>query len=89
MAVMAKWYMLAKIKSFQKIFGRRKYNINCPGDIKFILGTDDIKKAFVKNMKLRGVGSDDQFGQVVLQLQGFTDGLEEIRETISGFSKLV
>ena len=44
---------------------------------------DDIKKAFVKNMKLRGVGSDDQFGQVVLQMQGFTDGLEEIRETIS------
>ena len=44
---------------------------------------DDIKKAFVKNMKLRGVGSDDQFGQVVLQMQGFADGLEEIRETIS------
>ena len=43
----------------------------------------DIKKAFVKNIKLRGVGSDDQFGQVVLQMQGFTDGLDEIRETIS------
>ena len=43
----------------------------------------DIKKAFVKNMKLRGVGSDDQFGQVVLQMQGFSDGLEEIRDTIS------
>jgi len=44
---------------------------------------DDIKKAFVKNMKLKGVGSDDQFGQVVLQMQGFSDGLEEIRDTIS------
>ena len=44
---------------------------------------NDIKKAFVKNIKLRGVGSDDQFGQVVLQMQGFTDGLDEIRETIS------
>ena len=43
----------------------------------------DIKKAFVKNVKLRGVGSDDQFGQVVMQLQGFADGLDEIRETIS------
>ncbi|MEC9095004.1 MAG: AAA family ATPase, partial [Planctomycetota bacterium] len=44
---------------------------------------NDIKKAFVKNIKMRGVGSDDQFGQVVLQMQGFSDGLEEIRETIS------
>ncbi|MBA63177.1 MAG: AAA family ATPase [Planctomycetaceae bacterium] len=44
---------------------------------------NDIKKAFVKNIKLRGVGSDDQFGQVVLQMQGFADGLDEIRDTIS------
>ncbi|HIN53305.1 MAG TPA: ATP-binding protein, partial [Planctomycetes bacterium] len=42
----------------------------------------DICKAFLQNVKMRGVGADDQAGQIILQLQGFSDGLDGIRQTI-------
>ena len=42
----------------------------------------DICKSYVQNVKLKGVGADDQAGQIILQLQGFTDGLESIRNTL-------
>jgi MoxR-like ATPase len=42
----------------------------------------DICKAFSQNVKMRGVGADDQAGQIILQLQGFSDGLDGIRQTI-------
>ena len=42
----------------------------------------DIKKAFQQNVKLRGVGSDDKVGQVVLQLSSFNDGLDSIRQAL-------
>jgi len=42
----------------------------------------DICKTFLQNVKMRGVGADDQAGQIILQLQGFSDGLDGIRQTI-------
>ena len=43
---------------------------------------NDIKRAFQQNVKLRGVGSDDKVGQVVLQLSSFNDGLDSIRQAL-------
>ena len=45
---------------------------------------DDIKKAFVQAVKLKGIGSDDQTAAVILQLQEFSTGLKDIKDTISG-----
>jgi hypothetical protein len=44
---------------------------------------EDIKYAYVQSVKLKGVGSDDKVGQVILQLGNFRDGLREIRETLA------
>jgi len=44
---------------------------------------DAIKKTFQQNVKLRGVGSDDRVGQVVLQLSSFSEGLESIRDAMA------
>jgi hypothetical protein len=43
----------------------------------------DIKKTFQLNVKLRGVGGDDKFGQVIVQMGAFSDGLDSIRDTMS------
>ena len=45
---------------------------------------DDIKKAFVQAVKLKGIGSDDQTAALLLQLQDFSSGLQDIKDTISG-----
>ena len=42
-----------------------------------------IKKTFAQNVKLRGVGSDDKVGQVVVQLSSFNEGLESIRDAMT------
>lgn len=44
---------------------------------------DDIRRTFAQNVKLKGVGSDDKFGQVVMQLGTFSDGLESIRRAMA------
>jgi hypothetical protein len=43
----------------------------------------DICRTFQQNVKLKGVGADDQFGQVLVQLREFSDGLHAIRETVA------
>jgi len=45
---------------------------------------EHIKYAFTQSVKLKGVGSDDKVGQVIMQLGNFRDGLKEIRETLAG-----
>jgi len=48
-----------------------------------------IKKTFVKNVKMRGIGDDDKVSQVILQLSAFGDGLDAIRDAMDdGISKL-
>ena len=48
-----------------------------------------IKKTFQRNIKMRGIGSDDKFGQAILQLSSFSDGLDSIRQAMSeGVTKL-
>ena len=50
----------------------------------------NIKRTFQQNIKLKGVGSDDKVGQVIVQLSSFSDGLLDIRETLSkGVDQLV
>ncbi|HIA18321.1 MAG TPA: AAA family ATPase, partial [Planctomycetaceae bacterium] len=50
---------------------------------------EKIKRTFQQNIKLKGVGSDDKVGQVIVQLSSFSDGLLDIRETLSkGVSQL-
>ncbi len=44
---------------------------------------DDICRAFKQNVKMKGVGSDDKFGQVLVQMGSFTDGLESIRRAMA------
>ncbi|MDP7276172.1 MAG: AAA family ATPase, partial [Planctomycetaceae bacterium] len=44
---------------------------------------EQIKKTFQQNVKLRGVGSDDRIGQVVVQLSSFSEGLESIRDAMT------
>ena len=44
---------------------------------------EDIKDAYTQSVKLKGVGSDDKVGQVILQLANFRDGLKDIRETLA------
>ena len=49
----------------------------------------NMKRTFQQNIKMKGVGSDDKVGQVILQLSSFSDGLLDIRETLSkGVSQL-
>jgi hypothetical protein len=42
-----------------------------------------IKRTFQQNVKMHGVSADDQFGQVLVQLRDFSDGLHAIREAMS------
>jgi len=44
---------------------------------------DDIKRTYRQNVKMRGIGSDDQTGQVIATLTTFADGLDEIRKTLA------
>jgi len=44
---------------------------------------DAIKYAFVENVRMAGVGTDDQAGQLLRQLASMRDGLESIRQVIS------
>jgi len=41
-----------------------------------------IKRAYTQNVKMKGLDADDQFGQVVLQMSNFSDGLDAIRKAV-------
>jgi hypothetical protein len=41
-----------------------------------------IQRTYSQNVKMQGVNADDQFGQVVVQLRDFSDGLHAIREAM-------
>lgn len=43
----------------------------------------NIKRTFEQNVKMRGIKADDQFGQVIVQLREFGDGLHAIREAMA------
>lgn len=43
----------------------------------------EIKKTFQKNLKLRGLGDNNQAAQVVAQMQSFSDGLDAIHAAIA------
>ncbi len=43
---------------------------------------EEIKKVFQKNQKMRGLGDGNQIGQVISQMNNFTDGLEAIKEVL-------
>ena len=48
----------------------------------------EIKRGFKRNNLLQGVGSDDKFGQAIVQLSAFNEKLEGIKDTIdTGMSK--
>jgi hypothetical protein len=50
---------------------------------------DDIRRTYRRNVQLRGLGEDDKFSQVVVQLGSFADGLDAIRQTLSaGMARL-
>lgn len=44
---------------------------------------EEIKKTYRRNVQLRGVGEDEKFGQLIVQLTSFSDGLDQIRQTLS------
>jgi len=44
----------------------------------------NIKKTFTRNVQLKGIGEDAQFGQVLLQLTNFAEGLDAIQEALAG-----
>jgi hypothetical protein len=43
---------------------------------------EEIKKVFQKNQKMRGIGDGNQIGQVISQMNSFTDGLEAIKDVL-------
>jgi hypothetical protein len=43
----------------------------------------EICRKFQENLRFRGVGADDKFGQVIAQMGVFSDGLASIREALS------
>ncbi|MCG8583305.1 MAG: DNA repair ATPase [Pirellulales bacterium] len=43
----------------------------------------DIKRTFQENMKMRGIDSDDELGQVIAQLRSFNDGLYAIQQAMT------
>ncbi|MBN1517058.1 DNA repair ATPase [Candidatus Sumerlaeota bacterium] len=45
---------------------------------------DDIKRIFCRNVEMAGIGDDQKFGQLVLQLQHFREGLQSIHEALAG-----
>jgi hypothetical protein len=44
---------------------------------------EHIKAAYSRNARLKGVSSDDRFGQAVVQLSAFGEGLDAIRRTMA------
>jgi DNA polymerase III delta prime subunit len=50
---------------------------------------EDIKRTFSRNLKRKGMGDDEAVGQVLLQLEGVSDGLDSIRKTMhAGVNKM-
>ena len=43
---------------------------------------EHIKRAYTQNIKMKGLDTGDQFGQVVLQMSNFSDGLDAIRRAV-------
>jgi hypothetical protein len=43
---------------------------------------EDIKRGYRQNVKMKGIGSDDQAAHVIAQLSGFNDQLEALRGTL-------
>ena len=43
---------------------------------------EEIKEKFAKNNELQGLGSDNEMGQLLLQLMKFSDGIEGIKEVL-------
>ena len=43
---------------------------------------EDIKRRFGRNVQLKGIGDDAKFGQLVVQLGSFSDGLDAIKKTL-------
>lgn len=44
---------------------------------------EDIKRTYKRNVMLGGAGADDKFGQVIGQLTVFSEGLADIRKTLT------
>jgi len=45
---------------------------------------EDIKRTYHRNVQLKGAGEDEKFGQMIVQLSSFSDGLESIKRVIDG-----
>jgi hypothetical protein len=43
---------------------------------------ENIKRTYCQNVKMKGIGSDDQAAHVIAQLSGFNDQLESLRHTL-------
>jgi hypothetical protein len=43
---------------------------------------ENIKRGYCQNIKMKGIGSDDQAAHVIAQLSGFNDQLEALRTTL-------
>ncbi len=43
---------------------------------------EDIKRRFGRNVQLKGIGDDAKFGQLIVQLGSFSDGLDAIKKTL-------
>ena len=43
-----------------------------------------IKRTYARNVQLKGIGDDAKFGQLIVQLSGFSDGLDAIRRSLEG-----
>ncbi|NQT38088.1 MAG: DNA repair ATPase [Planctomycetes bacterium] len=49
----------------------------------------DIKRTFSRNVQLKGVGEDQKFGQMIVQLTNFSDGLDRIKQVLdSGLDRM-
>ncbi|HIQ22426.1 MAG TPA: AAA family ATPase [Planctomycetes bacterium] len=45
---------------------------------------EEIKRTYRRNVQLRSVGEDEKFGQMIVQLSSFTEGLHAIRRALEG-----
>ncbi|KKK89357.1 hypothetical protein LCGC14_2733920, partial [marine sediment metagenome] len=51
---------------------------------------EDIKRTYHRNVQLKGAGEDEKFGQMIVQLSAFSDGLESIKRALdSGMDKML
>ncbi len=51
---------------------------------------ESIQRTFSRNVQLAGIGDDAKFGQMIVQLTSFSDGLDAIRKTLdSGVGRLL